>query len=135
MFSPFTLIKSRSASLANRCLILSFVFIEAHIKDALYLLSHSPNSKPKHSLLASCGLDQHSSCLCVEVMCLGLREEAALQTVKILPNRTLKTGLQVTFGNRDSQRIQTVNTRRGLNHEVSWGMLLLHQLMFKLWNT
>lgn len=33
-------------SSASHGLILGFVFIEAHIKDALYLLRHSPNSKP-----------------------------------------------------------------------------------------
>lgn len=42
----------------------------------------------KHTLPVSCSLDQHGSCLCVEDMCLGLREEAVFQTVKALPNRT-----------------------------------------------
>lgn len=43
----------------------------------------------KHTLPVCCGLDQRSSCLCVEHMCLGLREEAVLQTVKALPTRKL----------------------------------------------
>lgn len=41
----------------------------------------------KHALPVRCSLDQHSSCLCMEDMCLGLGEEAVLQTAKTLPNR------------------------------------------------
>lgn len=55
-----------------------FVLAQTHIKDALYLLRHSPCSKDKHNLPLCCRLgQQHSSCLCMENECLGLTEETA----------------------------------------------------------
>ncbi len=83
----------------------------------------SPNKTLSSGLRS---LDQQSSCLCVDDVCLGLRREAALQTVKSLPNR-------IILGYNAEYRPQSyrLSTQWGFSmkrdHEVSWNYFHIHK--------